>query len=39
MSQTKAIVDAVARGSIMIKTYEEAYELMGMLSSRHHQMV
>lgn len=38
MSQTKSIVDAATGGSIMIKTYEEAYELLEKLASNHHQM-
>ena len=36
MSQTKSIVDVVAGGSIMTKTYDEAYELMEKLASNHH---
>ena len=39
VSQTKSIVDAAAAGSIMTKTYEEAYELMEKLASNHHQKV
>ena len=39
MSQTKSIVDAAAGGSIMTKTYDEAYELMEKLASNHHQMM
>ena len=34
--QTKSIVDAA--GSLMTKTYEEAYELMEKLASNHYQM-
>lgn len=39
MSQTKFIVEAVARGFIMTKTYELAYELIKKLDSNYHQMV
>lgn len=39
MSQTKPILNAATRGSIMTKTYEGAYELMEKLASNHHQIV
>ena len=39
MSQTKSIVDAAAAGSIMTKTYEEAYELIEKWSVNHQQKV
>lgn len=39
MSETKLIVDVAGGGSIITKTYEEAYELMKKLASNHHQMV
>lgn len=39
MSQTMSIVDISASGSIMTKTYDEAYELMEKLALNHHQMM
>lgn len=35
MSQTKSVFD----GSIMTKTYDEAYKLIEKLASNHHQMI
>lgn len=39
LSQTRSIVDVAIGGSIMTKTYDEAYELMEKLLSSHHQMM
>lgn len=34
----KSIVNATSQGSIITKTYEEAYDLLEKLASNHHQM-